>query len=137
MDRIIFSHNKDEWFTPQQLFDDLNDIFHFTLDPCATDENHKCFKYYTKEEDGLLQDWSDEVVWCNPPYSDLKSWTRKCAEEGNKGTKIVLLIPARTDTRWFHEYCLQGRIWFMKGRIKFGGCKDNAPFPNLLITYNF
>lgn len=138
MDRIVFSSKTDEWETPQDFFDKINELMHFTLDPCSTDENCKCQKHYTIKDNGLEQDWSGEIVWCNPPYSDLKNWTRKCWEEAQKGVKICLLIPARTDTRWFHTYCFNPmtEVVPIQGRLKFSGSKYNAPFPNLLICYN-
>lgn len=113
--------NKDDWETPQALFDELDKDFHFTLDPCATKENAKCKKYFTKEQDGLLQDWEDEIVFCNPPYGrDIGKWVQKCAEEQWSAKAIVLLIPARTDTAYFHDYIYdQATIIFLRGRLKF------------------
>lgn len=101
---IMFSSNSDEYQTPDILYNNLNAKHHFTLDPCCTHENAKCKKHYTKEEDGLKQDWSGEVVFVNPPYSNVKDWVKKCYDENQNGTKIVMLIPARTDTKWFHNY---------------------------------
>lgn len=133
----LFSCNTDEWYTPQLLFDALNEEFHFTLDPCATAENAKCAKFYTKEQDGLKQDWTGETVFCNPPYGRcMEPWLRKCYEHFMGGGTAVLLIPARTDTRWFHEYVYgKAEIRFIKGRVKFGGAKYNAPFPSMIVIY--
>ena len=127
----------DEWATPQWLFDQLNAEFHFTLDPCSTDENAKCKKHYTKEQDGLKQDWSGETVFCNPPYGrEMVSWIRKCYEHYVGGGTVVLLIPARTDTAAFHEYIYgKAEIRFIRGRVKFGGSKYNAPFPSLIAIF--
>lgn len=123
----LFSSATDEWATPQRLFDDLDAEFHFTLDACATDANAKCERYYTREDDGLLQDWSGECVWCNPPYGKtIGQWMRKCSEEAKKpNTTIVALLPSRTDTRWFHDhiYNKAKEIRFIKGRLKFNDCK--------------
>ena len=129
------------WGTPQDFFDKLNKEFRFTLDPCATEETAKCEKFYTKDDDGLSKDWSDEVVFCNPPYGrEIKKWVEKCYNENkiNK-TKIVLLVPARTDTIYFHEYIYhKAEIRFVKGRIKFVGKQQgsgSAPFPSILVIY--
>lgn len=130
-----------DWSTPQDLFDKLNEEFHFTLDPCADALNHKCDKYYTEEQDGLHQDWSGERVFCNPPYGrSLSKWVEKSYKEVREGKceLVVMLIPARTDTRWFHDYILRGSvIRFVKGRIKFGGAKNNAPFPSMIVVFEF
>lgn len=117
----MFSSKTDQWATPQEFYDQLNDEFHFTLDPCADESNHKCDKYYTKEQDGLSQDWSGERVFCNPPYGRaIGDWVKKCAECACD--IAVMLIPARTDTRWFHQYIYgKAEVRFIKGRLKFGG----------------
>lgn len=129
--------SSDEWETPKDLFEKLNKQYNFHLDLCATHENHKCEKYYTKEQDGLKQEWAG-VCWCNPPYSNVKAWVKKAYNEAQKGTVIVMLIPARTDTRWFHEYIYQMygvEVEFLKGRLKFSGSKWNAPFPSMIVTF--
>ena len=133
----IYSSNSDEWATPQQFFDKLNNEFHFTLDPCANADNHKCSEYFTKDDNGLLQSWGGHSVFCNPPYSKISDWVRKCYEEGHKdNTTVVCLIPARTDTRYFHNYILhRAEIRFVKGRLKFGDGKGTAPFPSMLVIY--
>lgn len=130
----------DEWETPQDIFDKLDEEFHFTLDVCATKENAKCGKYFTKEDNGLSQDWEDETVWCNPPYGrSIKYWVWKCLLHSIGGGVAVMLIPARTDTKWFHEYIYNNPKWaeirFVRGRIKFGGSKNNAPFPSMIIVF--
>ena len=105
----MFTSKNQDWETPDDLFKSLDNEFHFTLDPCATHQNHKCSKYYTIQEDGLSKDWSGEVVFCNPPYTSKgkiqDKWVKKCFEESKHAT-VVLLIPARTDTIRFHEYIL-------------------------------
>lgn len=137
--RIMFSSKKEDWETPQDFFDKLNEEFKFTLDPCATTENAKCEQFYTKEQDGLLQDWGGEIVFCNPPYGrkSTADWIRKCAEESKKpGTTVVMLIFARTDTIAFHEYIYKkAEIRFIKGRLKFGNSKDSAPFPSMVVVF--
>lgn len=138
--KLMFSSKKQDWATPQYFFDKLNEEFHFTLDPCADDLNHKCEKYYTLEQNGLNQSWSDEVVFCNPPYGrELPKWVKKCYDETETGNCkcAVMLIPARTDTRWFHEYIHHKacEVRFVRGRIKFEGNKYNAPFPSMIVVY--
>lgn len=132
----LMSSNTPEWATPQGFFDALNREFSFTLDPCSTHENAKCEKHYTKEDDGLSKNWGGEVVFCNPPYGrELPKWVKKCYEE-SRHADVVMLIPARTDTRWFHDY-IYGRaeIRFIKGRLKFGNAKQAAPFPSMVAIY--
>lgn len=125
-----------EWETPQKLYDELNEEFHFLLDACATYENAKCVMYYDKAADGLKQPWIG-TVWCNPPYGrGIADWVKKAYEESKNGVTSVLLTFARTDTKWFHEYVLgKAEIRFLRGRVKFGGAKNNAPFPSILIIY--
>lgn len=135
---VMFSSKRMDWGTPQKFFDELDGEFHFTLDPCASDENAKCKHYYTKEDDGLVQDWSGETVFCNPPYGrELPKWIEKCYHEGQKeNTTVVMLIPARTDTRAFHDYIYhKAEIRFVKGRLKFGDGKNSAPFPSMVVVY--
>ena len=134
----LFTSNTNEWATPIKFFEDLNKEFNFTLDPCATDENAKCRKYFTEKENGLIQDWHGEVVFCNPPYGrELPQWVKKCYEEHIKhGITVVMLIPARTDTSYFHEYIYgKSEIRFIRGRLKFNDCKQSAPFPSMLVIY--
>lgn len=137
----LFTSNTEEWATPQSFFDALNEEFHFDLDPCATDNNHKCDSYFTKSDNGLDKDWGGHRVFCNPPYGKQKTadWIKKCAAEAQKpNTIIVLLIPARTDTKAFHEHIYQKEnveVRFVKGRLKFGGAKDSAPFPSMVCIF--
>lgn len=129
----------DLWETPQDFYDSINREFNFTLDSCAIEENAKCEKYYTPEQDGLSKPWFG-TVWCNPPYGrKIGLWVRKAYESSKTGTTVVMLLPARTDTKWFHEYIYQQdnrvEIRFLKGRLKFGGSRDNAPFPSMLVIF--
>ncbi|PWA11088.1 adenine methyltransferase [Pueribacillus theae] len=135
---VHFSSRSSDWETPQDFFDELDKEFNFTLDPCASHTNAKCDKYFTKEDNGLLQDWSGETVFMNPPYGrEIKDWVRKAYEESLKGTTVVCLLPARTDTRWFHDYIYgNAAIRFIKGRLKFGGAKNSAPFPSMVVIYD-
>ena len=134
---VMFSSNTEEWATPKEFYDKLNDEFHFTLDPCADELNHKCDKYFTKEQNGLLQKWGGNTVFCNPPYGKvIGEWVRKAHEEAQKpNTTVVMLIPARTDTKYFHEYIYKKHeIRFIKGRLKFGNSKNSAPFPSMVVV---
>jgi len=133
---VMFSSATDDWETPQDLFDELDKQFHFTLDPCASIKNAKCAKYFTKEQNGLLQSWRGETVFVNNPYSDNTKWVRKAYRESKKpDTTVVMLLPSRTDTKWFHQYCVKGTIWFIKGRLKFGGQENSAPFPSMVVIF--
>lgn len=134
---VIFSKKSDEWETPQAFYDALDAEFHFTLDPCATDENHKCEKYITREQNGLNADWSGQRIFCNPPYSQVGRWVEKAFYEGQKdNTIVVMLLPSRTDTKYFHKYIYQrSEIRFVKGRLKFSGQKTNAPFPSMVVVF--
>lgn len=134
----LFTSNSCEWETPQEVFDRLNRQYHFTLDPCATKENAKCEKYYTREQDGLKQDWAGETVFCNPPYGkEMPKWIEKCARHAEEGGVAVMLIPARTDTRAFHDYIYhRAEIQFLRGRLRYGNSKWNAPFPSMVVVFN-
>ena len=131
----LFTSNTDMWATPQDFFDELNKEFNFTLDPCSTHENAKCEKHYTVEDDGLSKDWTGETVFCNPPYGkEIGKWVKKCME--SVGGARVALLPARTDTRWFHDYVYgRAEIRFVKGRLKFGDSKNSAPFPSMVAIW--
>ena len=134
----VFSSTTDLWATPQDFFDELNEEFEFTLDPFATPDNAKCAKFFTKEQDGLKQDWTGERVFCNPPYGRaIGAWVKKCHDEAQKGTLVVMLIPARTDTSYFHDYIYhKAELRFIRGRLKFGGASQGAPFPSMVVIYN-
>lgn len=135
---VMFSSKTDEWSTPQDLFDKLNEEFHFDLDVCASETNHKCALYYDRKQDGLKMPWKEHVVWCNPPYGrEIGKWVHAAIlEHITNGTTIVMLLPARTDTKWFHDDILGwAEIRFLRGRLKFGGSKNSAPFPSMLAIY--
>jgi len=135
---VHFSSASNEWMTPQDFFDLLNDEFQFTLDPCSTHENAKCKKHYTLAEDGLSKSWAGETVFMNPPYGrEIGKWMKKAYLESLKGATVVCLVPARTDTQWFHEYAMKGGIRFIKGRLKFGGHKNSAPFPSMVVVLEY
>lgn len=135
---VMYSSKSNEWATPQDLFNKLDEEFKFTLDPCSTDENAKCKKHYTIKEDGLSQSWGGERVFVNPPYGrDIKKWVKKSWEEGRKkNTIVVMLIPARTDTSYFQDYIYnRSEIRFISGRVKFGDGKSGAPFPSMIVIF--
>lgn len=133
---VMYSSKSDLWETPQDLFDKLNAEFGFTLDTCALPENAKCDRYYTPEQDGLSQPW-DGTCWCNPPYGrQIGKWVKRGLLSSYSGATVVMLLPARTDTKWFHDYILHhAEIRFLKGRLKFGGGCNSAPFPSMLVIF--
>ena len=138
MNRVLFSSEKEECTTPQPFFDKLNSVFHFTLDPCALPENAKCKRYYTPEDDGLKQDWTGQRVFCNPPYGrSIAEWVKKCHDEARKpGTLVVMLLPVRTDTQYFHDYIYhEAELYFIRGRLKFGDSSNSAPFPSMVVVF--
>ena len=133
---VHFSSKTDLWATPQDFFDRYNAQFKFTLDVCASPENAKCAKYFTKEDDGLEQDWRG-VCWMNPPYGRaIGKWMRKAYESSQNGATVVCLVPARTDTAWWHDYAMKGDIEFIRGRLKFGGSANSAPFPSAVVVFH-
>lgn len=134
---VMFSSKSDEYATPQELYNLLNKEFCFDLDPCSTDENCKCAAHYTKADNGLEKNWGGCRVFCNPPYSDISSWVEKCYREGCKdNTLVVMLIPSRTDTKYFHNFILnRAEIRFIKGRLKFGDSVNAAPFPSMIVIF--
>lgn len=150
MDRALLSTGKDDWETPKDFYEKLDDEFHFTLDPCCTHESAKCERHYTKDDDGLSKDWSGEIVFCNPPYSkkgNQDAWVKKCYTESLKpNTTVVALLPARTDTNRFHD-CILGKaeIRFIRGRLVFevdgkpligkNGKPQPAPFPSMICIW--
>lgn len=136
INKSLFTSNSTEWETPQYFYNSLNTEFSFELDPCATDSNHKCSKYFTSEQDGLIQDWGNYRVYCNPPYGrGIDKWVCKCS---NHRGLAVMLLPARTDTRWFHTYIYNKpnvEVRFIKGRLKFGDSDNSAPFPSMVVIF--
>lgn len=131
-----FASNNQEYATPWELFNKINKEFNFTLDVCADEHNHKCEKYFTKEENALKQVWCGSC-WMNPPYKDMKKWVIKAYNESRKSDcTVVCLIPARTNTNWWHEYCMKGQILFIEGRPKFEGCKHGLPQPLAFVIFS-
>ena len=137
-ENIHFSSESNEWETPQWLFDELNNKYKFTLDAAANKDNAKCNKFYTQKDDGLSKSWQGETVFLNPPYGkEIKDWVKKAHDENRKGNcKVVMLIPARTDTTYWHDYIFgKAEIEFLKGRLKFSNHKNPAPFPSAVVIY--
>lgn len=133
--KVHYMSESSEWATPPAMFAELDKEFHFTLDPCATADNAKCQKFFTKADDGLSKSWANERVFMNPPYGrEIGHWIRKAYLETS--ALVVCLIPSRTDTRYWHEYCMKANeIRFIEGRVKFGdGCQP-APFPSCVVVF--
>lgn len=135
----VYHSSKDHtWETPQELFDKLNNVFNFKIDVCALPETAKCDEYFTPEVDGLKQDWVD-ICWCNPPYGRMqKDWIKKARDESLKNdATIVMLIPAKPDTKIWHDVIFKdsSAVCFIKGRLRFGNAKENAPFPSAIVVF--
>jgi phage N-6-adenine-methyltransferase len=134
---VHFSSATPEWATPPDVFAALDAEFGpFDLDPCATSENAKCERYFTRKDDGLEQVWAGRV-WLNPPYGrTIGAWMEKAWEASRSSAELVVyLVPARTDTHWWHKYCTQGEVRFLRGRLRFGGCANSAPFPSAVVVF--
>lgn len=144
---VMFGKATDEWETPESFFDQLDAEFRFGLDAAATDDNAKCTAFFTREDDALTRDWYPGrgwSVWLNPPYSRVRAFITKAAQEARQGVTVVCLIPSRTDTRWWHSEvwdaeknaCRPGvEIRFIKGRLKFGNSTNSAPFPSVVVIF--
>lgn len=143
MNQILLSSKRMDWETPQDFFNKLNEEFRFTLDPCATKETAKCNIYFTEKDNGLIKPWEGHNVFVNPPYGrEIGKWVKKAYQESLKGSLVVLLVPARTDTKWWWDFCLKGEIRFIKGRLKFKGkntkgeaVQNSATFPSALVIF--
>lgn len=133
---VHFSSKTELWATPIDFFQKWSDsIGGFDLDVCANQENAKCSKFFSKEDDGLAQQWIGKC-WMNPPYGkEIGRWMKKAYESSQEGATVVCLVPSRTDTKWWHDYAMKGQITFIKGRLKFGNSKNSAPFPSAVIVF--
>lgn len=132
---VHFSSLCAEWSTPDDLFAELNEIFHFDLDACASAENAKCSRFFSRDDDALGQRWRG-TVWMNPPYGrEIARFMHKAYCESLGGATVVCLVPSRTDTEWWHRFARQGQIIFLKGRLRFGGCRNSAPFPSAIVIF--
>ena len=134
----LMTSNAQDWRTPPELYAKLYSEFNFTLDPWADDENHLCSKYYTAETNGLIQDWTGETCFINPPYSSSKAWIQKAHDEWfNHNVTSVMLVPSRTDTvAWFDCVSKAAQVRFLKGRLKFSGHSNSAPFPSAIVIFS-
>ena len=129
-----FESSERDWETPPEIFAPLHKEFGFTLDVCASEDNAKCHRYFTKKDDGLSQ-WWDGVCWMNPPFGQKKDWTKKAYYEGQRGITVVCLLPARTNTEWWHDYCMKGEVRFIRGRPKFKGAEHGLPQPLAIVVF--
>jgi len=136
MDKVLYSSSSTEWETPQELFDKLDAVFSFDIDVCASKENAKCNTYWTKEDNALVKDWKG-TCWMNPPYGrGVYDWVEKAYTESKKwNSTIVCLLPARVDTRWWHDFCNDAEYTFLKGRLKFSNNVNAAPFPSVVVVF--
>jgi phage N-6-adenine-methyltransferase len=135
---VHFSSASNEWETPIAFFEQLDDEFCFNLDPCCTITTAKCREYYTKDDNGLSKSWAGKRVFMNPPYGrEIGLWMQKAYTEKQNGADVVVcLVPARTDTAWWHDYAMKAKeIRYIRGRLKFNGHKNSAPFPSALVIY--
>lgn len=135
-----FESAKQDWETPLDFFDKVNKEFNFTLDAAADQTNCKVPLFFSKENSGLENSWGNHVVWLNPPYGEksgsLQDWIKKAYNESLTGATTVMLIPARTNTNWFHDYCLaKGEVRFVRGRLKFGDAIHGLPQPLCLVIF--
>lgn len=136
-----FESVRQDWETPIELFDTINSEFNFTLDGAASETNKKCENYFSKDTDSMKVSWGSNVVWLNPPYGEkggysIKSWVEKSYKESLSGATVVMLIPARTNTNWFHDICLShAEVRFIKGRPKFGGADHGLPQPLCYVIF--
>ena len=139
LNEAMFSHKTGEHETPDWLFEKLNAIYSFDLDAAASSENHKCSKYYTKEDNSFSKDWNldGQSIWLNPPYGkEIGKWLGKAYLTAQAGAKVICLLPARTDTKWFQHAAPKAEyVLFVKGRLKFKNTSSTAPFPSLILGY--
>jgi phage N-6-adenine-methyltransferase len=134
---VMFSSATDNWETPQLFFNELNEEFHFQLDVCADNDNAKCSEFFDVEANGLAQTWLRKVCWMNPRRMGrtIGQWMKKAYASAQEGATVVCLVPARTDTKWWHDFAIKGEVRFIKGRLKFGGHKNSAPFPSAVVIF--
>lgn len=133
----LMSSRTDQWATPRAFFDEWDAIYRFELDVCADSSNAKCARYFDRQDDGLCQSWSPFRCWMNPPYGrQIGRWVQKAFEESRVGATVVCLLPARTDTAWWHDYVIpRGKVVFIRGRLRFGEAKAGAPFPSAVVIF--
>lgn len=129
-----FDTGKQDWETPDEIFEPLNEEFRFSLDVCAVLENTKCRRFFSPKEDALEQCWHG-VCWMNPPFGEQGKWVKKAFEESRRGATVVCLLPSRTNTNWWHDYCMKGEIRFIRGRPRFKGAKHGLPQPLAIVIF--
>ncbi len=135
--KVMFSSVRNDHRTLREFFNQLNSEFNFSLDVCADSSNAKVRKFLSEGDDGLRKPWTNEICWMNPPYGrEIVKWIRKGWHESvvNNAT-VVCLVPARTDTKWFWDYCVRGEIRFIQGRLRFEGESSSAPFPSMVVIF--
>lgn len=133
---VHFSSKRMDWETPPEFFAEYDAEFAFTLDVCALPHNAKCARFFTPDDDGAVQDWGENVCWMNPPYgAEIGRWMRKAYSASRSGATVVCLVPARTDTRWWHDYAMRGEVRFIRGRLTFVGATASAPFPVAIVVF--
>ena len=133
-----FESKKQDWETPDEIFDPLNIEFGFTLDVCASDGNKKCDYFFSENDDGLTKSWANHICWMNPPFGQQGHWVRKAyLESKHRNTIIVCLLPARTNTNWWHDCCMRGEVRFIRGRPKFKGAKYGLPQPLAIVIFGW
>jgi phage N-6-adenine-methyltransferase len=134
-----FESVRQDWTTPPELFEEINRQFHFTVDVAASADNTKCRRFFSEQDDAMTQAWGPETCWLNPPYGAgyrLSAWVEKAYKESLNGSTVVMLIPARTNTNWFHDLCLKyGEVQFVRGRPKFGGADHGLPQPLCFVIF--
>lgn len=132
----MFTSLRSDWRTPKAIFEMLNKEFNFDVDICATKDNALCAEYVTPEMDAFTVDWSKwKSIYCNPPYGRaIGDWVKRADDAAKNGSTVVMLIPSRTDTRWFHDYCLKYEIRFLCNRLNFDDSKGRAPFPSMVVV---
>ena len=133
------SSDSDDWWTPQWVFDMLDQEFGFEIDVCASAENAKCQRFFSREDNALDQEWAG-VCWMNPPYGrsgdqGIYQWMQKARQSAQAGATVVCFVPARTDTLWWWDHALEGEIRFIKGRLKFSNAANSAPFPQAVVIF--
>jgi phage N-6-adenine-methyltransferase len=135
--KVMFSSKRHDHGTPEDVFEQLDREFHFTLDVCADRSNAMVKKFLTEREDALKVSWTNHICWMNPPYGrQIPKWISKALRESEtNNATVVCLVPARTDTNWFWDYCVNGEIRFIKGRLRFKGESSSAPFPSMIVIF--
>ncbi len=143
MNDVMYSSGTEHWSTPEWLFLELNSLYNFTLDACADTTNYKVKKYFSKKDNGLAQSWANNTTWVNPPYGrEISDWVSKASQtvmfSSIAGDEVVMLLPARTDTKWMQEYVFKHarNVCFISGRLKFSNSKTSAPFPSMIVVFS-